>query len=174
MSGRKRSLKGGRAEVATAKIETNVPYEVSSLPMKTLKSPALSSQIVKPTALKNLKRDSIDEALKPHIPEILKYYKTVSDKPASPDCIKALEDFRIASKKLSFDEVSVKAYKLVEPYFLPVDEQNPMEEYLNIGPDANIITNGIMAKYIHSVVNYNSAEEFLYAGTGYSSRKNSK
>lgn len=175
MSGRKRSLKGGRAAVTSSvKIENDRPYEVSSLPMKALRSSAsaLSVPNIKSRTAMNIKKDPIDEALKPYIPEILKYYEVVSKKPASPDCIKALENFRLASKTMSFDEVSQKAYILMESYFLPQSENDIIEQYYNGDSDTNTFKNAMMAKYLHSVVNYASAEEFLYAGSGYVSKKN--
>lgn len=173
MKERRSSLKGGRAEVATQKIEITSPYEVTSLPMKTLKVasfPAISTNLRSAVERKK----SPIENVKPHIPEILKYHTNVLNTPASPACLDALEKFRLYIKPLSYDERSQHVYNLLKTYLLPKGVDDGMEQYNNYEKETNSFKNSMLLKYLQSLANYNSAEEFLYAGSLVSTKKNAK
>lgn len=164
MSDPKKLLRGGREAVMKFE-EIAIPQELS-MPRKV--APNILQKSQKKSASQN-----VGLALRPHLEELLYYNETISDKKASRGLIDTLDAFRIYAKTLSHTDLIRTCGQILSPVLLPPLENDIQRQYMFPYETTNTEKNNMLINYLYSVINYNSAEESLYRGSGYA-RKNLK
>lgn len=154
MNTRKRT-RGGRAAVANYTKAMNT--EMLENQKDKIQSPTLQKDNTK----------KIFEDLNQHGKELLFYFQTTSKKPASDGLIQALEQFRMYAKKRPQAEVIHGITKYMKLPFVTPNPDDLVKHYMDPFGSTNTQKNNQLIEYIYSVVNYDSAEDSLYRGTGW-------
>lgn len=151
--------RGGRAQSAIfSTVETNIPHTYGKDLVKSGNAP-FKQQV------------AVYQQLNPHIKELLFYFHNTSKKAASPDLLRTLELFRVYAKTKPQSEILAEIVKNLKLPLLAPQEDDILHSYMDPYTPTNTQRNNELIEYIYSVVNYNSAEESLYRGSGWNNFK---
>ncbi len=111
--------------------------------------------------------------LNKYMKEFLFYFVTISDKPASKGLIDAVEEFRAYSKGKPDRQILQEIQQFSNLPRLPPGKTDAEDLYAMNDyrvPVPNSLINRNLLEYVLAVNKYESAEHFLYRGTGWADR----
>ncbi len=120
-----------------------------------------------------VKQPTVYMKLNKNMKEFLFYFVNISDKPASKALIEAIEEFRAYSKGKPERQLIQEIRRFSNLPRLPPGKTDAEDMYAmndDRVPIPNSLINRNLLEYMLAVNNYESAEHFLYRGTGWADR----
>lgn len=135
--------------------------------------PGLNRKIEPIMTSKTAKQPLVFMKLNKYMMEFLFYFVNISDKPASKELIDAVEDFRAYTKGKPDRQILQEIREFsnlprLSPGKTDAEDMYAMNDYRV--PVPNSLINRNLLEYMLAVNNYESAEHFLYRGTGWEDR----